>query len=186
MTTPPPREGEARLALASAPARFPLADGRTQDTGSPLERNPRAVELPRTARCRSTFRAREVKIVLVRVAAVASTADNVAALADLNACSRHLQPKSSRAEAPTCIRLAMLKMPRTTFCRDAFNELASLSPNDGWVRGAYAVCEMYGAADAGRFEIILRRLSLGTGGTALTEGARWLLARWQLAQTGHS
>ncbi len=144
------------------------------------------MELPRTARFRSTFRAREVKIVLVRVAAVASTADNVAALADLNACSRHLQPKSSRAEAPTCIRLAMHKMPPTTFCRDAFNELASLSPNDGWVRGAYAVCEMYGAADAGRFEIILRRLSLGTGGTALTEGARWLLARWQLAQTGHS
>src|SRR4030088_1471893 len=72
-------------------------------------------------------------------------------------------------------------MPPTTFCKDALTELASLSPNDGWVRGAYAVCEMYGAADAGRFEIILRRLSLGTGGTALTEGARWLLARWQLA-----
>jgi hypothetical protein len=144
------------------------------------------VELPTTARCRSTSALAKSRPYFVRVAAVASTADNVAALADLNACSRHPQPKSSRAEAPTCIRLAMLKMPPTTFCRDALYELASLSPNDGWVRGAYAVCEMYGAADAGRFEIILRRLSLGTGGTALTEGARWLLARWQLAQTGHS
>ena len=77
-------------------------------------------------------------------------------------------------------------MPPTAFCRDALNELASMSHNDGWVRGAYAVCEMYGAADAGRFESILKRLSLGTGGTALTEGASWLLARWQFAQTGHS
>lgn len=74
-------------------------------------------------------------------------------------------------------------MPPTTFCKAALQELASLSPNDGWVRGAYAVCEMYGAADATRFEVILRRLSLGTGGTALTEGASWLLARWQFAQS---
>jgi hypothetical protein len=77
-------------------------------------------------------------------------------------------------------------MPPTTFCRDALHELASMSHNDGWVRGAYAVCEMYGAADATRFETILRRLSLGTGGTALTEGATWLLARWQFSQTGHA
>ncbi len=73
-------------------------------------------------------------------------------------------------------------MAPATFCKAALQELASLSTNDGWVRGAYAVCEMYGAADAGRFETILRRLSLGTGGTALTEGASWLLARWQFAQ----
>lgn len=73
-------------------------------------------------------------------------------------------------------------MPPTTFCKAALLDLASLSPNDGWVRGAYAVCEMYATADAGRFEVILRRLSLGTGGTALTEGASWLLARWQFAQ----
>jgi hypothetical protein len=77
-------------------------------------------------------------------------------------------------------------MPPNAFCKAALQELAALSPNDGWVRGAYAVCEMYGAADAGRFEVILRRLSLGTGGSALTEGASWLLARWQFAQAaGH-
>jgi hypothetical protein len=70
-------------------------------------------------------------------------------------------------------------MPPTTFCRDALDELASLSTNDGFVRGAYAVCQMYGAADAGRFETILKRLSGGTGGTALTEGAAWLYLRWQ-------
>ncbi|MDQ6671795.1 MAG: hypothetical protein M3069_13825 [Chloroflexota bacterium] len=76
-------------------------------------------------------------------------------------------------------------MPPNLFCKAALHELASLSPNEGWVRGAYAVCEMYGAADPGRFEVILRRLSLGTGGSALAEGASWLLARWQFAQSGH-
>jgi len=76
-------------------------------------------------------------------------------------------------------------MPPTTFCKAALRDLAALSPNDGWVRGAYAVCEMYGAADEGRFEVILRRLSLGTGGSALSDGAIWLLARWQFAQSGH-
>ena len=71
-------------------------------------------------------------------------------------------------------------MPPAAFCREALDELALLSTNDGFVRGAYAVCQMYGAADSGRFEVILKRLSGGTGGTALTEGANWLYARWQL------
>jgi hypothetical protein len=75
----------------------------------------------------------------------------------------------------------VFNMPPTTFCEAALAELAFLSTNDGWVRGAYAVCEMYAATDAGRFEVIIRRLSLGTPG-ALTQGARWLLDRWQVAQ----
>ena len=57
-----------------------------------------------------------------------------------------------------CIRLRVLKMPPVTFCRDALDELAMLSPNDGWVRGAYALCEMYAATAARRFETILLRL----------------------------
>jgi hypothetical protein len=77
-------------------------------------------------------------------------------------------------------------MPPTAFCKDALIELATLSPNDGWVRGAYAMCEMYANTDANRFEIILKRLALGTTGLALTEGARWLLVRWQSVQTGRS
>jgi hypothetical protein len=77
-------------------------------------------------------------------------------------------------------------MPPTTFCKNALDELALLSHNDGWVRGAHALCEMYAATDARRFEAILRGLSLGAGGLALTDGASWLLARWQLAQASQS
>jgi hypothetical protein len=68
------------------------------------------------------------------------------------------------------------------FCRDALVELARMSSNDGWVRGAHALCEMYANTDAKRFDMILRRLSLGTTELAVTEGARWLLRRWQISQ----
>jgi hypothetical protein len=72
------------------------------------------------------------------------------------------------------------------FCKDTLIELATMSSNDGWVRGAHAMCEMYASTDARRFEMILKRLSLGTTGLAVTEGARWLLGRWQSVQTGQS
>jgi hypothetical protein len=73
-------------------------------------------------------------------------------------------------------------MPPMTFCRDALAELSLLSSNEGWVRGASAMCEMYAATDTKRFEVILTRLSAGTSGLALTDGARWLLDRWQSGQ----
>jgi hypothetical protein len=76
-------------------------------------------------------------------------------------------------------------MPPTTFCEDALVELRLKSGNDGWVRGAHAMCEMYAGTDASRFESILRRLALGGTGLALTEGARWLLDRWQVDQARH-
>jgi hypothetical protein len=74
-------------------------------------------------------------------------------------------------------------MPPKIFCKDTLVELAMMSANEGWVRGASALCEMYATTDATRFEMILKRLSLGTTGLALTEGARWLLNRWQSALT---
>jgi hypothetical protein len=85
-------------------------------------------------------------------------------------------------------RLGVLNMLPMAFCKDALVELSLLSSNDGWVRGAQAMCEMYAATDTERFELILRRLSVGTTGLAVTEGARWLLERWQsrLAQVTHS
>ena len=72
-------------------------------------------------------------------------------------------------------------MPPLAFCRNALQELALQSANEAWVRGAYAVCEMYGATDARRFEAILGQLARGADASALTQGATWVLARWQSA-----
>ena len=62
------------------------------------------------------------------------------------------------------------------FCHWASDE----SSNDGWVRGARALCELYAGVDANRFEAILQSLATRGPGSAIAEGARWLLARWQI------
>ena len=67
------------------------------------------------------------------------------------------------------------------FCANARGELYSESANDGWERGARAVCELYADLDASRFETVLTSLATGRGGSALAEGARWLLPRWKAA-----
>lgn len=74
-------------------------------------------------------------------------------------------------------------MPREpeAFCLRARDELAVERPDDGWVRGARALCELYADVDAVRFEMILASLASGRTGFAITEGARWLLVRWQVA-----
>ena len=59
------------------------------------------------------------------------------------------------------------------------NELALDRSDDGWVRGARALTEMYVDLDARRFETILVSLASGRTGSAVAEGARWLLPRWQ-------
>jgi hypothetical protein len=59
------------------------------------------------------------------------------------------------------------------------NELALDRTDDGWVRGARALTEMYVDLDARRFETILVSLAAGRAGSAVAEGARWLLPRWQ-------
>jgi hypothetical protein len=61
-------------------------------------------------------------------------------------------------------------------------ELHAESHNDQWVRGAYAVCEMYSRVDAARFEAIVERLASDNQRTALADGARWLLTRWHATQ----
>jgi hypothetical protein len=66
------------------------------------------------------------------------------------------------------------------FCNAVLDELAHESINDRWVRGARALCQMYASVDAQRFETIVERLARdGQGGTALAEGAQWMLARWR-------
>jgi len=67
------------------------------------------------------------------------------------------------------------------FCRGARNELAAWSSDDGWARGALALCEMYADVDRDRFEAILISLAAGRTGSAIADGARWLLPRWKAA-----
>ena len=68
-----------------------------------------------------------------------------------------------------------------TFCVGARGELACQNGDDGWVRGARAVCELYADVDAKHFETILTGLAAGRAGSALADGARWLLPRWHTA-----
>ena len=72
-------------------------------------------------------------------------------------------------------------MSPEAFCVDARGELAGENGDDGWVRGARAVCELYAALDANRFDAILTSLASGRAGSAIADGARWLLPRWQAA-----
>jgi hypothetical protein len=73
-------------------------------------------------------------------------------------------------------------VPPVTFCTTILGELAYESDNDPRVRGAYALCQMYAATDEVRFELIVTGLARSRNGSALAEGARWLLARWHAAQ----
>ena len=65
------------------------------------------------------------------------------------------------------------------FCVRARGELAVERSDDGWVRGARALCDMYASVDAQRFGTILVSMAAGRTGSAIAEGARWLLPRWQ-------
>jgi hypothetical protein len=66
-----------------------------------------------------------------------------------------------------------------TFCANTRRELAIERSDDGWVRGALALCELYAGANDLRFETILVGVAAGRTGSALADGARWLLPRWQ-------
>jgi hypothetical protein len=68
------------------------------------------------------------------------------------------------------------------FCATILGELTAESANEPWVRGASALCYMYAATDEQRFELIVSGLARGGNGSALAEGARWLLARWQTSE----
>ena len=71
-------------------------------------------------------------------------------------------------------------MSPEAFCLRTRDQLAVEHSDDGWVRGARAVCELYAGVDATRFETILVSLSLGRTGSAIADGARWLLPRWHV------
>jgi hypothetical protein len=66
------------------------------------------------------------------------------------------------------------------FCHRTRHELGGENADEGWVRGALAVCELYADVDAMRFEVILLSLATGRAGSAIADGARWLLPRWHL------
>jgi len=65
------------------------------------------------------------------------------------------------------------------FCASVANFLAAERSDDGWVRGARALCDLYAGVEAHRFGSILLSMSAGRSGSAIAEGARWLLPRWQ-------
>ena len=70
-------------------------------------------------------------------------------------------------------------MTPAVFCPMIQRELASVGSDQAWVRGALAACDMYAATDASRFELIVTQLAHGPTGSAVADGARWLLPRWQ-------
>jgi hypothetical protein len=65
------------------------------------------------------------------------------------------------------------------FCARIGSVLAAERSDDGWVRGARALCDMYAGVEAQRFGSILVSMAAGRTGSAIAEGARWLLPRWQ-------
>jgi len=71
-------------------------------------------------------------------------------------------------------------MSPEAFCVRARVELAVERSDDGWVRGARALCDLYADVDASRFEAILASLASGRTGSAVADGARWLLPRWHV------
>ena len=66
-------------------------------------------------------------------------------------------------------------MNAAAFCLRTRDELASWSADEGWVRGARAVCELYADVEPNRFEAILVGLATGRSGSAIADGARWLV-----------
>jgi hypothetical protein len=70
-------------------------------------------------------------------------------------------------------------MSPEAFCLQTRDQLSVERSDDGWVRGARAVCELYAGVDPRRFETILTSLATGRAGSAIADGARWLLPRWQ-------
>jgi hypothetical protein len=70
-------------------------------------------------------------------------------------------------------------MSPDVFCARVGDELAAERSDDGWVRGARALCNMYAGVDTVRFGTILSTMASGRTGSAIAEGARWLLPRWQ-------
>jgi len=85
----------------------------------------------------------------------------------------------SRTGPPTYNLEGGGKQSPDVFCASLATLLAAERSDDGWVRGARALCDMYAGVDAQRFGTILLSMAGGRTGSAIAEGARWLLPRWQ-------
>jgi hypothetical protein len=67
-----------------------------------------------------------------------------------------------------------------TFCTALKRELGTQSGRDeARVRAGLELCDLYGNAEAARFEAILVQLSSRPTSSAVSEGATWLLSRWR-------
>jgi hypothetical protein len=64
------------------------------------------------------------------------------------------------------------------FCHLIAQHLTAERGDEPWARGARGLCDLYAGADAARFDLILHQLARGSPGSAIAEGARWLLPRW--------
>ena len=65
------------------------------------------------------------------------------------------------------------------FCSAVIEHLSAERGDEPWARGARGLCDLYGGADAARFDLILHQLARGSPGSAIAEGARWLLPQWK-------
>ena len=75
-------------------------------------------------------------------------------------------------------------MTPEAFCAAIRGELTQPAMDDGWVRGARELCDLYAGAEPARFGLILEQLARGAVGSAFADGARWLLPRWRAANGG--
>jgi hypothetical protein len=79
------------------------------------------------------------------------------------------------------LTFALHSISPQAFCRQMLAQLGAYREEEPWVRGVRSVCEMYATTDPWRFHVILTQLARGSAGSALAEGARWLLPRWTAA-----
>ena len=81
-----------------------------------------------------------------------------------------LTANSARSAGHQHIQADSVEMTPEEFCARVRSQLAAERADDGWVRGASALCEMYAGVDAPRFEAILVSMAAGRTGSAVADG----------------
>ena len=71
------------------------------------------------------------------------------------------------------------------FCRTIVEHLSAELDDAPCARGARGLCDLYADTEPDRFDLILQQLARGSQGSAIAEGARWLLPRWQESKHLH-
>jgi hypothetical protein len=92
--------------------------------------------------------------------------------------ARDLTTVGPASTAPSALDSSRQVTPEA-FCVVIRSELSHRSSNHAWFRGAMGLCEMYAVTDSERFGAILERMAEDPPGSALAEGAGWLLPRWR-------